>query len=73
MTTVSDFFDALHTNRSYRSALETDQIAAMMLDLSGIDFNPALIKNFFKTMNRLTPGGAKDFSPSPFPLSDARG
>jgi HD-GYP domain-containing protein (c-di-GMP phosphodiesterase class II) len=58
MTTISDFFDALHTNRSYRSSLEADQIAAIMHDRSGIDFNPALIKNFFKILKRLTPDGS---------------
>ena len=58
MTTISDFFDALHTNRSYRSSLDADQIAAIMHDRSGIDFNPALIKNFFKIMKRLTPDGS---------------
>jgi HD-GYP domain-containing protein (c-di-GMP phosphodiesterase class II) len=58
MTTVSDFFDALHTHRSYRSSLEADQIAAIMHDRSGIDFNPVLIKNFFKIMKRLSPEGS---------------
>jgi HD-GYP domain-containing protein (c-di-GMP phosphodiesterase class II) len=58
MTTISDFFDALHTNRSYRSSLDADQIAAIMHDRSGIDFNPALIKNFFKILKRLTPDGS---------------
>lgn len=58
MTTISDFFDALHTNRSYRSSLDADQIAAIMHDRSGIDFNPALIKNFFKILKRLAPDGS---------------
>ena len=58
MTTISDFFDALHTNRSYRSSLDADQIAAIMHDRTGIDFNPALIKNFFKILKRLTPDGS---------------
>jgi HD-GYP domain-containing protein (c-di-GMP phosphodiesterase class II) len=57
MTTVSDFFDALHTNRSYRSSLDSDQIAAIMMDKSGTDFNPLLVGHFFKILKRVKPEG----------------
>ena len=58
MTTVSDFFDALHTNRSYRSSLDADQIAAIMHERSGTEFNPVLVKHFFKIMKHLKPDGS---------------
>ena len=43
---VSDFFDALRTERSYRSSLEVSDIIMLLQDRSGKDFNPILIDNF---------------------------
>ncbi len=57
MTTISDFFDALHTSHSYRCSLHTDQIAAIMHERAGTEFHPLLINNFLKTMKRLKPDG----------------
>jgi len=53
MTTISDFFDALRTNRVYRKGLEFDEIAVMMLESAGKDFNPALTENFLHLTNTL--------------------
>jgi HD-GYP domain-containing protein (c-di-GMP phosphodiesterase class II) len=55
MTTVSDFFDALHTHRSYRSSLDIEEIRVLMHERSGQEFNPALMKNFFKILKEFTP------------------
>jgi len=58
MTTVSDFFDALHTNRSYRSSLDSDQIAGIMVEKSGTEFNPLLVNHFFKILKHVKPEGS---------------
>jgi len=57
MTTVSDFFDALHTHRSYRSSLDIEEIRVLMHERSGQEFNPVLMKNFFKILKDFTPEG----------------
>ena len=56
MTTVSDFFDALHTHRSYRSSLDVGQIRVLMHERSGREFNPLLMENFFKILHQFKPG-----------------
>lgn len=43
---ISDFFDALRSQRPYRGSLETKDIIAMMKKSSGKDFNPSLVKHF---------------------------
>jgi HD-GYP domain-containing protein (c-di-GMP phosphodiesterase class II) len=53
MTTISDFFDALRSNRAYRGAMEFDDIAIKMMELAGKDFNPALTENFLHLTNTL--------------------
>jgi HD-GYP domain-containing protein (c-di-GMP phosphodiesterase class II) len=55
MTTVSDFFDALHTHRSYRSSLDIGRIRALMQERSGQEFNPLLMENFFKILHQFKP------------------
>ena len=55
MTTVSDFFDALHTHRSYRSSLDVGLIRALMQERSGQEFNPLLMENFFKILHQFKP------------------
>ena len=57
MTTVSDFFDALHTHRSYRSSVDIEEIRVLMHERSGQEFNPVLMKNFFKILKDFTPEG----------------
>lgn len=53
MTTVSDCFDALRTKRSYRGALEGQEVAGMLLEMAGTDLHPVLTKNFLKVLGKL--------------------
>lgn len=46
MITISDFYDALRTERPYRANLEHDEVIALMDVKSGTDFNPKLLANF---------------------------
>ncbi len=46
MITISDFYDALRTERPYRTRLEHDEILSLMDIKSGTDFNPKLLANF---------------------------
>ena len=46
MATVSDFFDAMRTKRSYRKSLEMEEVASIMQNLIGVDLHPFLAKNF---------------------------
>lgn len=46
MTAISDFFDALRSIRSYRESIGYDEVAGMMLGLSGKQLHPLLVKNF---------------------------
>ena len=56
MTTVSDFFDALRTNRAYRGALEYDEVSGLMLGLAGSQLHPLLTRNFLKVLRQLEAG-----------------
>lgn len=47
---ISDFFDALRTERPYRNSMEVPTIIGMMKEASGKDFNPMLVDNFIDTM-----------------------
>lgn len=52
ITTISDHFDAMRTRRSYRGALETEQVISFMNDKLGIDLHPGLTKNFFRILTQ---------------------
>jgi HD-GYP domain-containing protein (c-di-GMP phosphodiesterase class II) len=56
MTTISDIFDAMRTERSYRSSMETKQVISVMWGLMGLELHPALTKNFFKILARFSLG-----------------
>ncbi|MEW6108283.1 MAG: HD domain-containing phosphohydrolase [Nitrospirota bacterium] len=43
---ISDYFDALRTERPYRSSLEVPVILGLLHEASGKDFNPVLVNNF---------------------------
>jgi HD-GYP domain-containing protein (c-di-GMP phosphodiesterase class II) len=43
---LSDFFDALRTERPYRKALEVPVIVGIMREASGKDFNPLMVEHF---------------------------
>lgn len=47
---ISDFFDALRTERPYRKAMAVEKIVSIMEEGSGTDFNPVLVKNFVRTL-----------------------
>jgi HD-GYP domain-containing protein (c-di-GMP phosphodiesterase class II) len=54
MTTISDFFDALRTRRSYREPVPLKEITTMMQGMMGTDFHPALTQNFIQIISDLT-------------------
>ena len=51
---ISDFFDALRTDRPYRKALEVTVIVGLMNDSSGKDFNPLLVENFTRALKKVS-------------------
>ncbi len=53
MTSISDFFDALRTRRSYREPVSLPEIAAMMQDMAGTGLHPALTRNFLRVISGL--------------------
>jgi HD-GYP domain-containing protein (c-di-GMP phosphodiesterase class II) len=53
MTAISDFFDALRTNRSYSASLTLDVTAGIMLKQTGTSLHPGLTRNFLKAISQL--------------------
>jgi HD-GYP domain-containing protein (c-di-GMP phosphodiesterase class II) len=53
MTTISDFFDALRTHRSYRLGMDLDKISTIMLEEAGTALHPLLTRNLLKTVQKL--------------------
>ncbi len=51
---ISDFFDALRTDRPYRKALEVPVIVGLINDSSGKDFNPILAENFIRSLKKVS-------------------
>ena len=47
---ISDFFDALRTDRPYRKCIDTMNVMMLLKEGSGKEFNPHLVNNFFKIM-----------------------
>jgi putative nucleotidyltransferase with HDIG domain len=47
---IADFFDALRSNRPYRSGMEISEIFVLMKKGAGKDFNPYLVDNFLRLM-----------------------
>ena len=54
MTTISDFFDAMRTKRTYRDSVEFNTIASLMLDLAGTDLHPLLTRNFLQFISPIS-------------------
>lgn len=50
MVSISDFFDALRTKRSYRGSLSVHTIAGLFNETSGRGFNPMLVQNFLEAL-----------------------
>jgi HD-GYP domain-containing protein (c-di-GMP phosphodiesterase class II) len=53
MTTISDFFDALRTHRSYRVSMDFAKTARIMLEEAGTALHPLLVKNFLTALSHL--------------------
>lgn len=53
ITMISDFFDAMRTQRTYRNPMDLRTIVSMILDMSGSDFNPMLARNFLNILKRM--------------------
>ena len=49
---ISDFFDALRTERPYRRALEVPVICGFLKEESGRQFNPFLVENFLHSIRK---------------------
>jgi HD-GYP domain-containing protein (c-di-GMP phosphodiesterase class II) len=53
LVAISDFFDAMRTERPYRKALEVQTIIGIMKKSAGYDFNPQLVDNFLKAIHQI--------------------
>ncbi|KAF0183709.1 MAG: cyclic diguanylate phosphodiesterase [Nitrospirae bacterium] len=53
MTTISDFFDAMRTTRSYRTSMRKENIGMALMSLAGSEFHPVLAKNFVLLLDAL--------------------
>ena len=51
LVAISDFFDAIRTERAYRKSMETQEVIGLMKESAGKDFNPQLVDNFIKALN----------------------
>ena len=48
LTAIADYYDACRSHRSYRKGLPPEDIYKDMMEKSGKDFDPDLLKNFFR-------------------------
>lgn len=53
MVAISDFFDAMRTERPYRRALDAVSATSLMKETTGKDFNPLLVENFLTALKRI--------------------
>ncbi len=69
MTMISDFFDAMRTNRPYRTSMTKASICIEMMTLAGTEFHPTLAKNFVLLFDAL---GKKEKEQDPYtPKTDS--
>ena len=54
LVALSDFFDALRTERPYRKKLEVKEIAGLMREAAEKDFNPMLVNNFLGAFSKIS-------------------
>lgn len=54
LISISDFFDALRTDRPYRKALDVPVIIGLLNESSGKDFNPLLVENFIRSLKKVS-------------------
>jgi len=53
ITMISDFFDAMRTQRPHRNPMDLRTIVSMILDMSGSNFNLLLARNFLNILKRM--------------------
>jgi HD-GYP domain-containing protein (c-di-GMP phosphodiesterase class II) len=53
LVAISDFFDAIRTERPYRKALEVQAVVMLLKEAAGKDFNPMLVDNFLNALKRI--------------------
>jgi len=53
MTTISDFFDALRTKRTYSESLSLEVVIDIMMKQVGTTLNPVLTRNFLTAISQL--------------------
>ena len=53
LVAIADFFDALRTERPYRRTLDLRDIVLLLKESAGKDFNPLLINNFLKALDKI--------------------
>lgn len=53
LVAISDCFDAMRSERSYKKALELPVIMGILDKAKGTDFNPALVDNFIAALARI--------------------
>jgi putative nucleotidyltransferase with HDIG domain len=58
LVSIADVFDALRTNRSYRSGLPTDRVRTMLAHQAGKAFEPTLLRRFTTLMGLFPVGSA---------------
>jgi len=58
ITTISDVFDALRTERAYRGSMQVHQISQILLQNAGSKLNPQLTHNFLRVLERVTSAAA---------------
>ncbi|TYO98094.1 HD-GYP domain-containing protein (c-di-GMP phosphodiesterase class II) [Geothermobacter ehrlichii] len=54
LTTISDVFDALRTERAYRGSMQVHHISQILLQNAGSKLNPQLTHNFLRVLERVT-------------------
>jgi HD-GYP domain-containing protein (c-di-GMP phosphodiesterase class II) len=54
MVAISDFFDALRTERPYRKAVNVPTIAGLLHEGAGTDFNPILVDSFLSSLKNVS-------------------
>jgi HD-GYP domain-containing protein (c-di-GMP phosphodiesterase class II) len=54
MLAISDFFDALRTERPYRRSLDAAAIFELIRNGAGKEFNPVLADNFLTAVGNIT-------------------
>jgi HD-GYP domain-containing protein (c-di-GMP phosphodiesterase class II) len=55
ITALSDTYDALRTNRPYRSPMPVDEVLDNIVQLKGTQFHPVLVENFVMLMRKVHP------------------